>query len=189
MKSTQTTNADCRQSLESLRQIDQACTGFEKVLRRGEVLNIAKLVANAAPDVRQTLLRDLLILEMEYRARIGESPSLDEYRERFPGESAPCGSICISKIFVPTRLAEFSIQRLLGRGAYGHVYQGWDSKLTRNVAIKVFRRDPTNRVPRGGSLRTEARTVAQLRHPGIVAVYAVQQDEDGDEFVVLAIRN
>jgi serine/threonine-protein kinase len=38
---------------------------------------------------------------------------------------------------------------------------------------------------RGGSLRAEARTVAQLRHPGIVAVYAVQHDDDGDEFLVL----
>jgi len=54
MKSTQTTSADCRQSLEALRQIDKACTGFEKALRRGEVLNIAELVANAAPDERQT---------------------------------------------------------------------------------------------------------------------------------------
>lgn len=184
MKSTQTTSAADQQSLEALRQIDQACTGFEKALRRGEVLSIAELVANAAPDVRQALLRDLLILEMEHRAKIGESPSLEEYRERFPGDAALVKYLYLES-FVPARLAEFSIQRLLGRGAYGHVYQGWDSKLTRNVAIKVFRRDPTNHVPRGGSLRAEARTVAQLRHPGIVAVYAVQQDEDGDEFVVL----
>ncbi len=184
MKSIETTSLRDPQSLEVLRQIDEACTNFERSLRRGELLSIEEIVAKASPDTRQQLLRDLLILEMEYRSKNGESPSLDQFRQRFPND-VPLVKFLYLEHFVPSHLADFTIQRLLGRGAYGHVYQGWDSKLTRNVAIKVFRRDPMDPAPRGGSLRAEARAVAQLRHPGIVAVYAVQQDNDGDEFIVL----
>jgi tRNA A-37 threonylcarbamoyl transferase component Bud32 len=184
MKSLDTTSMRYQQSLEVLRHIDEACSVFERALQRGEILSIAEIVAGANPDARPQLLRDLLVLEMEYRSKNGESPSLDHFRERFP-DNLPLVKYLYLEHFVPPQLADFSIQRLLGRGAFGNVYQGWDAKLTRSVAIKVFRRDPMAPAPRGGSLRAEARIVAQLRHPGIVAVYAVQQDDDGDEFLIL----
>ena len=184
MKSMDTTSMRHQQSLEVLRLIDEACTRFERALRRGEMLNIAEIVAGANPELRQQLLRDLLMLEMEYRSKNGESPSLEQFRARFP-DDGPLVKYLYLERFVPPHLADFSIQQLLGRGAYGHVYQGWDAKLTRHVALKVFRRDPSAPSLHGGSLRAEARIVAQLRHPGIVAVYAVQQDDDGDEFLVL----
>jgi formylglycine-generating enzyme required for sulfatase activity/tRNA A-37 threonylcarbamoyl transferase component Bud32 len=184
MNPADTTSLQFQQSLEVLRQVDEACATFERALRCGELLHIEEILAAAAPDARQQLLRELLTLEMEHRANNGESPSLDEFRQRFPNQ-APLVKYLYLEHFVPVRLADFSVQRLLGRGAYGHVYQGWDAKLTRNVAIKVFRRDPMEPATRGGSLLAEARTVAQLRHPGIVTVYGIDKDDDGDEFLVL----
>ena len=50
---------------------------------------------------------------------------------------------------------------------------------------RSFAAIPTDRAPRSGDLLREARAAAQLRHPGVVAVYAVQPDADGDEFLVL----
>jgi WD40 repeat protein/tRNA A-37 threonylcarbamoyl transferase component Bud32 len=71
----------------------------------------------------------------------------------------------------PRRLGKFELIEQLGMGAFGTVYKARDLELDRIVAIKV---------PRAGNLATlededrflrEARALAQLRHPGIVAIY------------------
>ena len=150
----------------------------------GELLNITELVAAASPDAREQLLRDLLTLEMEYRSKCGELPTIDQFHERFPHDRQLVKYLYL-EYFLPSRIGDFSIHQLLGRGAFGHVYQGWDTKLARYVAIKFFRRDPMDPAVRQGNLLAEARMVAQLQHPGIVTVYGIQPDEDGDEFLVL----
>ena len=165
-------------------QIDGACTNFEDALRRGELLSVEELLVAAAAESRQQMLRELLG-EMEFRSSNGEMPTLEQFRQCFPQDAALAKYLYLEQISCPSAFGGFSIQRLLGRGAFGHVYQGWDGKLARNVAIKVFRRDPMDPRSRGGSLLSEGRMIAQLRHPGLVTVYGVQQDDDGDEFLVL----
>jgi eukaryotic-like serine/threonine-protein kinase len=183
MNSADTTSPHFHESLDALRQIDAACTRFEQALQGGKLLSIEEILSTVDLDSRTHLLRELLMQEMAFRSKSGESPSLEEYRQRFP-EYVRLVKYLYYENFIPAHVGEFSIQRLLGRGSFGLVYQGWDAKLTRNVAIKVFRRDPAD-PPRDGNLLVEARTAAQLRHPGAVTVYAVVQDADGDEFLVL----
>jgi serine/threonine protein kinase len=74
-------------------------------------------------------------------------------------------------------LGKYELLDLVGVGAFGTVYKARDPELNRVVAIKV---------PRAGHLAgradldrflREARSVAQLRHPGIVPVYEVSQAE------------
>ncbi len=75
------------------------------------------------------------------------------------------------------QIAQFELLDQVGRGAFGSVYKARDTELQRIVAIKV---------PRSGVLATdededrfvrEARNVAQLRHPGIVAIHSVGRTE------------
>jgi WD40 repeat protein len=81
------------------------------------------------------------------------------------------------------RLGKFDLLGQIGVGSYGAVYKARDTELGRLVALKV---------PRGGFLPgtgeterflREARSVAQLRHPGIVDLYDVGQ-ADGVYFLV-----
>ena len=81
------------------------------------------------------------------------------------------------------RLGRFELIEAVGVGAFGTVYKARDPKLDRVVAIKV---------PRSGSLATEedrdrflreARSVAQLRHPGIVPVHEVGEHEEAPYLV------
>jgi serine/threonine-protein kinase len=69
------------------------------------------------------------------------------------------------------RLGPYVIEGWLGQGGMAEVYQGRHETLNRPVAIKVlnpaFRADPTFPL----RFRREARTVARLRHPNIVALY------------------
>ncbi len=70
---------------------------------------------------------------------------------------------------------KYSMIRELGRGGMGAVYQAWDTKLRRLVAIKVLlhqgRKEEVERFYR------EAQTAASLKHDNIVAIFEVDQHE------------
>lgn len=66
----------------------------------------------------------------------------------------------------------YEARTVLGSGGYGTVYLGYDPQLTRAVAIKVLRGDRTSQ-SRIDEFLEEARRLAQLHHPGIVAVHDV----------------
>jgi serine/threonine protein kinase len=66
---------------------------------------------------------------------------------------------------------EYRIARLLGRGAMGRVYLGHDTLLDRPVAIKFIVAEPSRAVRE--RFLIEARAVARLHHPNVVAIYRV----------------
>src|SRR5579859_7038525 len=68
-------------------------------------------------------------------------------------------------------IGPYRLTRLLGEGAFGRVYEAYQPFLDRKVAIKVLRTDVTTQGPVEQQFMREARTIARLRHPKIVAVY------------------
>ena len=74
-----------------------------------------------------------------------------------------------------TRLGAYEIRSTLGAGGMGEVYRARDTKLNRDVAIKVlpeaFLIDP-GRVAR---FTREAQVLAALNHPNIAAIYGVEE--------------
>ena len=82
---------------------------------------------------------------------------------------------------LPISFGRYRVRRLLGQGGFARVYVGYDDRLDREVAIKVpIRRLDESEV---GAILPEARRLARLRHPGIVAVYDVGV-QDGRCFIV-----
>jgi hypothetical protein len=72
-------------------------------------------------------------------------------------------------------LGPYRIERLLARGGMGVLYVGVDTRLGRRVTLKVLPAS-TSRDPRARArLQREARTAAQLRHPHIVSVHALEE--------------
>ncbi|MET8429622.1 protein kinase [Nocardia sp. NPDC004860] len=73
----------------------------------------------------------------------------------------------------------YRLQRLIATGGMGQVWEALDTRLDRRVAVKVlkaeFSADPTFRQ----RFRTEARTTAQLNHPGIASIYDYGETQDG----------
>jgi eukaryotic-like serine/threonine-protein kinase len=69
-------------------------------------------------------------------------------------------------------LGRYRMERRLGAGGFGVVWQAWDEKLEREVAVKVVERDSDPRTER------EARAAAKLSHPGIVTLYELAGDEE-----------
>jgi len=72
-----------------------------------------------------------------------------------------------------TRLGPYEIQSLLGAGGMGEVYRARDSRLQREVAIKVLPRALAQDQDRLRRFEREARAAGQLNHPNIMAVYDI----------------
>ena len=77
-----------------------------------------------------------------------------------------------------TRLGHYEIQAAIGAGGMGEVYRARDSRLGREVAIKIlpdsFAHDP-QRVSR---FEREAQLLATLNHPHIAAIYGLEKTAD-----------
>ncbi len=85
---------------------------------------------------------------------------------------------------IGTQLGSHEITALLGKGGMGEVYRARDTKLKREVAIKIlpdeFSRDPE----RLARFQREAEVLASLNHPNIAAIYDVDE-ANSSRFLVL----
>ncbi len=80
------------------------------------------------------------------------------------------------------RIGPYTLLRVLGRGASGTVHAGRAAHVDREVAVKVLHADATE-VARG-RFALEARAAARLRHPGVVRVHDVGEEE-GRAYLVM----
>jgi eukaryotic-like serine/threonine-protein kinase len=88
-------------------------------------------------------------------------------------------------------LGRYNIERTLGKGAMGVVYEGIDPKLNRRVAIKTILKshlDPDTAKDYSMRFSREAQAVARLNHPHIVQVYDFAEEGDVAYLVMEFIR-
>jgi len=83
-----------------------------------------------------------------------------------------------------TRLAHYEILAMLGEGGMGQVYRARDTKLQRDVALKVLPPDMATDADRRQRFEREARAVAALNHPNIVTIHSVDE-ADGRLFLTM----
>ena len=85
----------------------------------------------------------------------------------------------------PEKIGKYTIVERIGRGGMGYVYRAVDPFLKRDVALKTMLRD----VSEDPELRTrfvrEAQSAGGLRHPNIVTIYDLGEDEEGCPFIAM----
>lgn len=79
----------------------------------------------------------------------------------------------------PTNLLHYRLGRSLGEGGFGQVFEAWDAKLDRQVAIKYLKH-----VVAGADLLKEARLAASLQHPAFIKIHALERDGDSQAIVM-----
>jgi TolB-like protein/tetratricopeptide (TPR) repeat protein len=83
-------------------------------------------------------------------------------------------------------LGSYTIVRLLGSGGMGEVYEAWDSKLQRRVALKVLSRAEREVGRSSAQLLREARAAAALNHPNVCTIYEVGE-AGGTPFIAMEL--
>ncbi|HLW88718.1 MAG TPA: protein kinase [Terriglobales bacterium] len=83
-------------------------------------------------------------------------------------------------------LGPYEIQSPLGAGGMGEVYRATDTKLGRDVALKVLPAEMAHDPERLARFRREAKALAQLDHPNIVTIYSVEESE-GIHFLTMQL--
>lgn len=86
----------------------------------------------------------------------------------------------------PLALGRYAITGVLGKGGYGTVYRAIDDQLQREVAIKVSHRYRAATESARDRYLEEARTLAKLEHPSVVAIYDVGMTNERLPYLVSA---
>ncbi|MCA9258859.1 MAG: serine/threonine protein kinase [Planctomycetales bacterium] len=170
--------------IEVLERIDDLCADFERQWQSDQPPTIESVLeADFSPAERDVLLAELLVLELDYRRRRGESPIRQDYLARFPEDTSVVDEVFSDAekrvgVFEPPtldRMAELfpalEILELIGAGGMGAVYKARQPGLDRLVALKILPEEFAHDVKFALRFTREARTLAKLSHPNIVAVY------------------
>jgi serine/threonine-protein kinase len=177
--------------IAALERIDDLCGDFERQWQADDPPTIESFLAEEiSPIERDVLLAELIVLDIDYRRRRGETPVEQEYLDRFP-ENAQAISDALNQsdrrpgVFEPPtvgRLAELfpalEIIELLGAGGMGAVYKARQSGLDRLVALKILPEEFGHDVKFALRFTREARTLAKLSHPNIVSVHEFGKVQD-----------
>lgn len=176
-------------------QIDLICDEFEAAFRQGQDVRIEAYATRLAPPAHVRLLVELIALEVCLYREAGVTLGFEGYLRRFPEYAAELtelrreleqeaaeqpGATLPEGTTIPvtfTRVRHFLLRTALGQGGFGTVWRAFDTRLHRDVAIKIPRRDRLNQLHIALMLR-EARAAAGLKHSNIVPVYEVGDGED-----------
>ena len=135
---------------------------FHAALAREPDRQAAFLAEACGDDASLRREVDALIAGHHQAGAFGEAPMLDLGPRLQPGMS----------------IGSYRIERLIDAGGMGEVYRATDTKLDREVAIKVLPPDVAASADRLARFTREAQLLAALNHPHIAAIYGIEDTTD-----------
>jgi Tol biopolymer transport system component len=136
------------------------------------------------PEVREALLDEVCSGDPELRAEVEAMLAAHRVAGSFgarplalPGDEAP-------RLSRGAALGPYRIEAQIGAGGMGEVYRARDTRLDRDVALKVLPSHVASEAHWKQRLEREARALAALSHPNICPVFDVGE-QDGVEYLVM----
>ncbi len=84
-------------------------------------------------------------------------------------------------------LDRYQLRRVLGEGGMGTVFEARDERLGRDVAIKIIKPEHFHNAPMRRRFEREARTIAEIAHPGVVSLFDSGDLGDGSLYIVMEL--
>ena len=131
--------------------------------------------------------RDDEALQRDVESLLNESVSDDGFLGGPAGVMAARSAMdAAPRVMTGRSLGGYHLQMLLGSGGMGEVYRARDSKLERDVAVKILPHAFTSDPDRLARFEREGRMLAALNHPNICAIYGLEE-ADGLRFLILEL--
>jgi serine/threonine protein kinase len=97
--------------------------------------------------------------------------------QRVPDVAAPLVGNVSASLWTGRRLGIYQLQTLVGKGGMGEVYRARDTRLGRDVAIKILSHAFTADPDRLARFEREARLLASLNHPNVATIHGVEESD------------
>jgi len=140
-------------------------------------------IARAAPD-REIYLAAACQTDPSLRADVDAMIAAHESG----GGDLPAAAATDLELRPGTQLGVYRVESLIGAGGMGEVYRASDTRLGRDVAVKLLAEDRLGDPDRRRRFLQEARSASALNHPNIITFYDLTET-DGRQMLVLAGRN
>jgi eukaryotic-like serine/threonine-protein kinase len=88
---------------------------------------------------------------------------------------------------IGARLGPYEITGPLGKGGMGEVYRAKDTKLGREVAVKILPNSLARDPDRLARFEREAKVLASLNHPNIATIYSLEESPDGNKAMAMEL--
>lgn len=171
---------------------ERLCEAFERqwqeaAQRAGERPRVEDYLAQIPESERSGLIQELLLLDQEYRSRVGDPSSVSEYQQRFPDYARLIGIVLGQASGVGLareRIGNYRVLKVLGRGGMGIVYKVKHEQLGRVRALKLLAGHLVDNHEAVERFRAEVENTGRLDHPNIVQ--AIDAGEiSGEYFLVM----
>jgi WD40 repeat protein len=195
-----------------LEWVDAVADRFEAGWKSGAPPRIADYLDDTVGEKRCALLRELVKIDQERRAKTGETRSWEDYLREFPelqhrdeeaaGDPSPFAKTNLAPLDSeenrptlprprsPARgvkwpvIEGYEILAELGHGGMGSVYKARQQSLKRIVALKLIRTSAQADPWSVARFQTEAEATARLQHPSIAQIFEVGQ-QDGVPYLAM----
>jgi len=142
-------------------------------LADGTAVDWASAAESLTSEEDRRLLAELRFIASMVRATPGDSTGLVT---RLTPRASPKPSAAAPETGSPVDYwGPLRIIEHVGRGTFGDVYRAWDSRLDREVALKILRHRECDDEVRVSTVIQEGRLLARVRHPNVVTVYGAER--------------
>jgi serine/threonine protein kinase/tetratricopeptide (TPR) repeat protein len=100
------------------------------------------------------------------------------HRDALPDASLTSSGPVLSHAPPPERWGHLRLLERVGRGAFGEVFRAWDTRLDREVALKLLTAAPSRSGTQPDTIIQEGRLLARVRHPNVVTIHGAEQIGD-----------